>query len=146
MQAKKIAASAWMDNKLVTVMYTGYDPTENNTVLRRQRDGTKKYFSCPLATAAYNRYMGGVDRGDQIRGYYSTKLKCRKFYKFIVNFLVGVALSNSFILHRHCHSNQSISLKWFHEIVAMQLVPEKSQVESQIQFARLVFYITLRRK
>ena len=27
--------------------------------------------------------MGGVDRGDQVRGYYSCRTKCRKFYKFI---------------------------------------------------------------
>ena len=59
-------------------MYTGYDdPATNTTVLRRQRDGTKKSFTCQLATASYNQYMGGVDRGDQIQGYYSTKLKCR---------------------------------------------------------------------
>ena len=94
-----------MDNKLVTLMYTGYDPTQNATVLRRQKDGSKLSFSCPTATASYNKYMGGVDRGDQIRGYYSTKVKFRKFYKYIVNFLVGVALSNAFILHHHCHSH-----------------------------------------
>ena len=58
-----------MDNKLVTVMYTGYDPTKNTTVLRRLKDGTKQSFFCPLATASYNQFMGGVDRGDQIRGY-----------------------------------------------------------------------------
>jgi len=121
-QAKNISASAWLDNKLVTVMYTGYDPAKSATVLRRQKDGTRKSFACPVATASYNQYMGGVDRGDQIRGYYSTNLKCRKFYKYIVNFLVGVALSNSFILHRRCHSDEKLSLKRFHELVAVQLI------------------------
>ncbi len=103
-------------------MYTGYDPAKNTTVLRRQRDGTKKSFSCPLATASYNQHMGGVDRGDQIRVYYATKLKCRKFYRYIVNFLVGVAISNSFILHHHCYPNAKVSLKSFHETVAVQLI------------------------
>lgn len=121
-QAGHIAASGWMDNKLVTVMYTGFDPAKITTVQRRQRDGSKKSVTCPVATASYNKYMGGVDRGDQLRGYYSTKIKCRKFYKYIVNFLVGVALSNSFIVHRHCHPNQKLSLKHFHELVATQLI------------------------
>ncbi len=80
----------------------------------------------PLATASYNQHMGGVDRGDQIRGYYATKLKCRNFYRYfyryIVKILVGVAISNSFILHHHCYPNAKVSLKSFHETVAVQLI------------------------
>ena len=29
----------------------------------------------------YNRFMGGVDMADQLRGYYHVRMKCRKFYK-----------------------------------------------------------------
>ena len=72
-QANEIAASAWMDNKVVTAMYSRYGPSESTTVLRRQKDGTRNSVPCPVAIAAYNNYMGGVDRGDQLRGYYATK-------------------------------------------------------------------------
>ena len=122
MQADKIAASAWMDNKVVTAMYSGYDPTELTTVLRRQKDGTRSSVPCPVAIADYNIHTGGVDRGDQLHGYYATKLKCRKFYKYIVNFLVGVALTNSFILFHLGHPGSKLSLKKFQELAAKQLI------------------------
>ena len=122
MQANEIVASAWMDNKVVTAMYSGYDPSESTTVLRRQKDGTRKSVPCPVAIAAYNNYMGGVDRGDQLRGYYATKIKCREFYKYIVNFLVGVAITNSFILNRLGHPGSNLSLKKFQELAAKQLI------------------------
>ena len=31
----------------------------------------------------YNEHMGGVDEGDQLRGYYHVRLKCTKNYKYI---------------------------------------------------------------
>lgn len=39
-QAGNACASAWLDRKIVTVMYIGVDPTEQGTVLRRLKDGT----------------------------------------------------------------------------------------------------------
>ena len=39
--------------------------------------------------------MGGVDRGDQLRGYYSCRTKSRKFYKYIFTFLLDVAITNA---------------------------------------------------
>lgn len=74
------------DRNLVKLMYSGYNPIEKATVLRRKRDGTRQSFPCSVAC---NRHMGGVDWGDQLRGYYATKLKSRKFYKYIANFLLG---------------------------------------------------------
>ena len=118
-QANEIAASAWMDNKVVTAMYSGYDPSESTTLLRRQKDGTRNSVPCPVAIAAYNNYMGGVDRGDQFCGYYATKIKCRKFYKYI---LMGVAITNSFILNRLGHPGSNLSLKKFQELAAKQLI------------------------
>ena len=46
-------------------------------------------------------FMGGVDRGDQVHGYYSCRTKCRKFYKYIFHFLLDVAITNAFILQKH---------------------------------------------
>jgi hypothetical protein len=45
--------------------------------------------------------MGGVDRNDQLRGYYSVRTKSRKSYKYkyIFWFLFDVAIVNSFILY-----------------------------------------------
>ena len=71
-------------------MYTGYDPKESGTVSRRVKDGTKKSFPCPIALVEYKKYMGGVDRGDQLRGYYHVRIKSRKFYKYLPTFLGAI--------------------------------------------------------
>lgn len=122
MQADNVGASAWLDSKIVTMMYSGFNPMEESTVLRRMKDGTRAAFPCPAACAAYNKYMGGVDRGDQLRGYYQHRMKSRKFYKYIANFLVGVALTNAFILYQAGHPQSSLALKSFQELVAKQLI------------------------
>ena len=36
-----------------------------------------------MCVALYNQYMGGVDVGDQLQGYYHVCLKCTKNYKYI---------------------------------------------------------------
>ena len=84
-QKGNVCASSWMDRKVVTVMSTTSQP-DGGSVLRQQKDGTRIPVPCPLSIIDYNNFMGGVDRGDQVRGYYSCRTKCRKFYKYIFHF------------------------------------------------------------
>ncbi len=105
-------------------MATGYDPTEVDTVLRRQKDGSRKEISCPVSVAEYNKYMGGVDRGDQLRGYHQCNFRSRKFYKYIARFLFGVAVTNSFVLYKMNNSGQKHHIKYFREKLALQLTED----------------------
>ena len=66
-----------------------------------QKDGSQISVPCPQAIMSYNVYMGGVDRGDQLRGYYSCRTKSRKFYKCIFYFLLDTAITNVFVLYKH---------------------------------------------
>ena len=75
MQKGKVTASSWMDNKTVTVMSTTSQPSATGFVFRRQRDGTRIQVPCPEPIITYNRFMGGVDRGDQLRGYFGCRTK-----------------------------------------------------------------------
>ena len=72
----------------MTVTSTTSQP-ETGTVLGRQKDGTRLTVPCPLLID-YNQFMGGVDRGDQVRGYYSCRTKCRKFCKYIFHFVFNL--------------------------------------------------------
>lgn len=123
LQKGPVTASAWRDNKVFIVMSTNSQPNETGNVLRRQRDGNRITLPCPKAVIDYNNYMGGVDRGDQLRGYYSCRSRSRKFYKYIFYFLLDSAITNAFILHtRYTASPTSKNVKDFHVALAKSLI------------------------
>ena len=71
------------------------------------------------------RTHGGVDRGDQLRGYYSCRTKSRKFYKYIFTFLLDVAITNAFILMKHyCPTCPFANIKSFRLQLAKELMAE----------------------
>ena len=67
--------------------------------------------------------MGGVDRGDQLRGYYNCKVKSRKFYKYIFYFLLDVSITNAFILYKNFRSSPTFNtIKKFRLQLARELI------------------------
>ena len=112
-----------MDNKVVTVMSTTSQPSAAGSVLRRQKDGTRIPVPCPESIITYNRYIGGVDRGDQLRGYYNCRVKSRKFYKYTFYFLFDVSITNAFILYKNfCSSPTFNTIKKFRLQLARELI------------------------
>jgi hypothetical protein len=97
-QQGNLLVSLWQDTKTVSVLSTNQSPSE--VAVRRRQDGARIEVPCPLAIKIYI-FMGGVDRNDQLRGYYSVRTKSRKSYKYkyIFWFLFDVAIVNSFILY-----------------------------------------------
>ena len=119
-----MSASAWLDRKVVTVMATNCQPDDSGTILCGTQDGSRIPVPCPQSIILYNAYMGGVDRGDQLRGYYRCRTKSRKFYKYIY-FLLDVAITNAFILMKNHTSNGSkLTIKDFRLELASQLIGE----------------------
>lgn len=121
-QSDNVAATAWMDSKVVMVMYTNCDPKKSSSVLRRNKDGSREPVPCPEAIKLYNEKMGGVDRGDQLRGYYHVRMRCRKVYKYIFNFLFDVSITNAFITYRESHPTSKLKMKDFRIQLANELV------------------------
>ena len=70
--------------------------------------------------------MAGVDKGDQLRKYYSVRLKCNKNYKYIFWFLFDVSITNAFILNKFTVTTQSSlhysRLKQFRVALAKRLL------------------------
>ena len=87
--------------------------------LEFKRYGT---IPCPQLVILYNRYMAGVDNGDQLRGYYECRKRSKKFYKYIYNFLFDVTITNCFILLKHFCRSVKMSLKEFRLNLASQLI------------------------
>ena len=106
------------------LMSTNRQPNDAGHVLRRQLDGTRIPVPCPESIISYNKYMGGVDRGDQLRGYYSCRTKSRKFYKY---FLLDVAITNAFIFMKHYSSSSTFAnIKSFRIQLAKELIGDHS--------------------
>ena len=120
------AVGVWVDvNKInlhtygTQVMSTNTQPSATGSVLHRQRDGSRTSVPFPIS---YNSNMGGVDRGDQLRGCYNCHTKIRKFYKYIFNFLLDVSITNTFILWKNFGSATGMTLKEFCLQVTEQLI------------------------
>ena len=101
-QKGKVLATAWLDQKkVVTVMSTNCQPDDSGSVLRRMQDGSQITVLCPQSIILYNTYMGGVERGDKLQGYYHCQTNSRKSHKYIFYFLLDAAITNAFILMKH---------------------------------------------
>ncbi len=97
-QKGPLVVCAWHDSKVLTVLSTTSQPVATGSVLRRQRDGLRMPVSCPDSIIIYNKHMEGVDRGDQIRGYYSCRTRSRKFYKFSYLMFLSMLLFYTLII------------------------------------------------
>lgn len=75
-QRGSLSAIVWQDKRQVSVLSTLTTPEDTVPIMRKEKDGTRTTLSCPTAITTYNKHMAGVDRGDQLRRYYSLHLKC----------------------------------------------------------------------
>ena len=67
-----LLACVWKDKKLINFLSTMHNATGPASVLRTvvsEGQVTREEVSCPLLLD-YQAYMRGVDRGDQLIGYY----------------------------------------------------------------------------
>lgn len=88
-----------MDNKLVHVLSTTFEPTEITTVNRKQKNGSKKSVSCPVVIPQYTKRMEGVDRFDQKRSTYIVGRRSKRWWLRLFYFIIDAAITNSFILY-----------------------------------------------
>ena len=107
-QDGNVSVCVWQDTRPVTFMSSGHNPAHTKSIPRKRVDRSIMNVECPISIVDYNKYMGGVDRGDQYRKYYHVHVKSRKPYKYIFWFLFEVCV-NSFILSHYSPCNLPIS-------------------------------------
>lgn len=56
--ANDVGVLKWQDNKSVWLV-SNYHGTEQSSVTRTQKDGSKVTVACPPVVKDYNRFMGG---------------------------------------------------------------------------------------
>ncbi len=74
-----IACLVWQDKKPLYVITSQYVSSPEQEVLRYDPgEGRRVPVPCPKAVQAYNSYMGGTDKNDQL----ARLQKCRRHYKW----------------------------------------------------------------
>ena len=110
-QNGQMVATLWRDSKAMMVLSTAHQGWRDPLVHTVQRKvpgktgrRTTTIVPAPPQAIDYIRYMGGVDRGDQLRAYYSCSRKAQYWWKKILYFLVDICRVNAYISyskHRH---------------------------------------------
>ena len=85
-------------------------PTNVDKTNRKLKDGSVVQIPCPKPVKQYTGRMGGVDRFDQKRCYYSVSRRSRRWWLRLFYFLVDTCIVNAHILHTSVHPDDSYSL------------------------------------
>ena len=102
-----LLAIVWVDKcilHMLSTMHVAYPSSAPATVRRRAGDGPQEDVMCPPCLPDYQAYMRGVDRGDQLAGYYNLGRRARKWWKRVLYYTVEVAALNAYVLDKHAHT------------------------------------------
>ena len=95
-----MTAVVWQDKHVVLLLSTNSDPRTDGSVTQKTGKGNEEIeIACPQAVINYTKHMGGVDVRDQRREYYGVGRSSKKWWKFIIHFVLNVCLVNCFILY-----------------------------------------------
>ena len=132
-----LVASVWKDTKLVCFLSTQSNPVGDQTVNRKQHDGTVIQVPTVPAAISYNKNMGGVDLNDQQRNYYAVGRKSRKWWRSLLWFLVDVSIVNAHILETEAENHRTRPQLQFRVELAKTLVGEFSSHSLSVSEGRL---------
>lgn len=112
----------WRDTKVVHVISTAFKPDRATKVLRKQTDGSRKDVSCPTMIVQYTKRIGGVDRLDQKRCYFSVSRRSFKWWIRIFYLLFDSALVNVHIMYNSVHPDDNMNQFDFRTQLCRQLM------------------------
>ena len=93
-QKGHVVFTKWHDKWDVSVMASIVSPLVDDVEVDRNNREIQK----PAVIDMYNKAMGGFDRADQLREYYSIDRSSYKWYRYIFWYLIDVSICNAFIL------------------------------------------------
>ena len=96
---RQMGVVSWQDKKMVTLLSTAAAPWEPNTQVLRRIPGMRGQLIVPSSPMhrQYVEYMRGVDVTDQLRGNYSSQLRCHKWWMKIFHLIVDQSMVNSYV-------------------------------------------------
>lgn len=113
----KIFAISWKDNNVVKVLSNNESLEPKQSVSRWSKAGKEKVkVYQPYCIAAYNKWMGGVDRMDWSINKYRIKIRGKKWYFPIFTNLIDMTVVNAHVLYTL--AGNKIPLLDFRRIIA----------------------------
>ena len=112
----------WMDNKPVLFSSNFHHPNEEQTIKRKQKDGSEKEITCLQLVKDYNTHMGYVDQSDMFLSFYKVNRKSRKWWHRLFWHFLDLSVVNAFIIFRDRGPTKSLNLKEFRLAVVAGLV------------------------
>lgn len=101
-----LSVTAWNDNNVVLVLHnnSSSDPVR----CERQVGRNRQMIPQPKAIADYNRFMNGVDLHDQMRKKYSCGRASKKYWKYLMWFIIDCARTNAYIIFREDSPKEAV--------------------------------------
>ena len=110
-----MVALKWADKPQVSMLSTVHD-VSMMTKTRRTRlvQGGREEVRKPLMIEEYNRFMGGVDKSDQLLSYYGFAHRTVKWWRQAFFHLVDLAVVNAYIMYTEApHSGRRFTHEQF---------------------------------
>ena len=91
----------WRDKRDIFLISTNDAGGDNEVEVRRKRQLVT--LATPTCVHKYNKYMGGVDRMDQLRSYYGVGRTGRRWWKYVFWGVMNIGVINAQILWTLCN-------------------------------------------
>ena len=113
----------WHDKRVVSILTTVHSASPVAVERRSRRaSGGREQVEKPEAIVEYNKYMGGVDKGDQLLSYYGFPHRTVKWWKRAFYYLLDVAIINSYILYCKTVKGRHLTHEQYRISLAKQLL------------------------
>lgn len=126
-----LAFIKWRDRKIVHFLGNHQNPSNEATVIRKQKDGNSQVVACPTMVKEYNQHMGYVDKTDMLKSVYEIDRKSKKWWHRIMWHFIDICVVNSFILFEQKAKCAVPNLKFFRLSVASGLIGISGKANSR---------------
>ena len=124
-----LAIVQWHDKRIVSVLSTVHSDAPIQVERRsRHAPNGREIVEKPEAVVEYNKFMGGVDRGDQFLSYYGFPHRTVKWWRRAFLFLFDSAIVNSYIMYCTKVTGRHLSHEQFRITLAKQLLAASTDV------------------
>ena len=139
-----VLACLFIDKKNVRLLSTVHNQEvfqKEITVSAAKRDkyptGKRTVYK-PTLVQDYNRYMGGVDRGDQLASYHPFPHKCPKWYMMVFHHIIELCLINARICFNLTHTKKISPESFRREVTEALVTPYMKKARVTVPVAESV--------